>query len=404
MWKKSKDGEPFWPSPWGNGRPGWHIECSAMSSNFFKICPIDIHAGGCDLKFPHHDNEMAQSEAYYNSKEWVRYFMHSGHLEIRGRKMSKSLKNFVTIREALTKFNGRQVRMMVLMHKWDASFNYSEQSMPEAVEVERQIYEFFLNMKALTREVTFSNVSQKWDDIDHGIYKVLNETRTKIHSALCDSFDTPLAMRHLQDLISATNQYLKTAPIIKKSVVDKISSYVKYILSSFGILDENAIYSQNSTELEKSVTPYLNALCKFRDDIKENARTPGIIFEKCDKLRDEVMPELGVRIEDFALGKPSVWKFEDKEKLKTDIKKKLDEKSRKNAIKQAEEQRKMLAPEEYFKKLFKSQYSQFDKLGIPTHDSNSKKLNPEVIRKLKKEYRIQQRLYNKWKSESIKNA
>ena len=98
LWKKSKPGEPKWPSKWGEGRPGWHIECSAMAASIFKKYPIDIHTGGVDLRFPHHDNEVAQSEAYYNCDNWINNFWHTGHLHIAGKKMSKSLKNFITIK------------------------------------------------------------------------------------------------------------------------------------------------------------------------------------------------------------------------------------------------------------------------------------------------------------------
>lgn len=107
LWKKSKENEPQWNSPWGKGRPGWHIECSAMASDFFKEFPIDIHSGGIDLRFPHHDNEIAQAEAYYDCDSWINYFIHTGHLHIEGRKMSKSLKNFITIKHILSQYNAR---------------------------------------------------------------------------------------------------------------------------------------------------------------------------------------------------------------------------------------------------------------------------------------------------------
>ena len=100
LWKKSKPGEPSWPSPWGQGRPGWHIECSVIASDILGP-NLDVHAGGVDLKFPHHDNELAQSESYFGHGQWVNYFFHAGHLSIKGLKMSKSLKNFITIRQAL---------------------------------------------------------------------------------------------------------------------------------------------------------------------------------------------------------------------------------------------------------------------------------------------------------------
>lgn len=96
LWKASKPGEPAWPSPWGPGRPGWHLECSVMASAVLGD-KLDIHSGGVDLAFPHHDNEMAQSEAHHGHGPWVNYFLHTGHLHIEGLKMSKSLKNFITI-------------------------------------------------------------------------------------------------------------------------------------------------------------------------------------------------------------------------------------------------------------------------------------------------------------------
>lgn len=125
LWKSSKPGEPSWPSPWGKGRPGWHIECSAMASDKLGE-QIDIHSGGIDLAFPHHDNELAQSEAYWLEKshshqhQWVNYFMHMGHLSIQGSKMSKSLKNFTTIREALERgdWTPRGLRIVFLLGGW----------------------------------------------------------------------------------------------------------------------------------------------------------------------------------------------------------------------------------------------------------------------------------------------
>lgn len=126
VWKSSKPGEPSWPSPWGNGRPGWHIECSAMASDKLGS-QLDIHSGGIDLAFPHHDNELAQSEAYWLDREkhehnhqWVNYFIHMGHLSIQGSKMSKSLKNFTTIREALDRgdWTPRALRIVFLLGGW----------------------------------------------------------------------------------------------------------------------------------------------------------------------------------------------------------------------------------------------------------------------------------------------
>jgi cysteinyl-tRNA synthetase len=152
LWKKAKEGEPSWESPWGNGRPGWHIECSAMAGAVFKEYPIDIHSGGIDLKFPHHDNEIAQSEAYYECDNWINHFWHTGHLHIDGLKMGKSLKNFTSIKEMLQTYSARQVRFMFLLHSWSVTMNYSpEASFAEATAKEKQFNEFFKNVKAILR-------------------------------------------------------------------------------------------------------------------------------------------------------------------------------------------------------------------------------------------------------------
>lgn len=132
LWKASKPGEPSWPSPWGNGRPGWHIECSAMASDRLGS-QMDIHSGGIDLAFPHHDNELAQSEAYWQDKDhhnrqWVNYFLHMGHLSIQGSKMSKSLKNFTTIRDALDRgdWTPRGLRIAFLLGGWKEGIEITE--------------------------------------------------------------------------------------------------------------------------------------------------------------------------------------------------------------------------------------------------------------------------------------
>lgn len=129
LWKASRPGEPSWPSPWGPGRPGWHIECSAMTSSRLGS-QIDIHSGGVDLAFPHHDNVLAQSEAYWSSgQQWVNYFLHMGHLSIQGSKMSKSLKNFTTVRDALDRgdWTPRGLRIVFLFGGWRDSVEISEE-------------------------------------------------------------------------------------------------------------------------------------------------------------------------------------------------------------------------------------------------------------------------------------
>ena len=196
LWKRSKEGEPTWGSPWGPGRPGWHIECSAMCGETlgaFAGGPIDIHSGGVDLRFPHHENEIAQSEAYYDSTQWVNYFVHSGHLHIEGLKMSKSLKNFVKISEALERFGPRQLRLFFLMHRYNAPLNYSENAMEAMEAVEKSFTEFFSNTKAALRRKVRPEDPVKWSSADAEFAAGLQRTRETVRAKLSDDFDTPVS-------------------------------------------------------------------------------------------------------------------------------------------------------------------------------------------------------------------
>lgn len=188
LWKSSKAGEPWWDSPWGKGRPGWHIECSAMASD---ICgdQIDIHTGGVDLKFPHHDNELAQSEAYYDNHDWVKYFLHTGHLTISGCKMSKSLKNFVTIQQALEKHTSTQLRLAFLLHSWKDTLDYSADTMAMAIQYEKSLNEYFLNVKDLIRRKnTPDTLFDAWTSVEAEVNQKFNLAQHLIYAALCGTF------------------------------------------------------------------------------------------------------------------------------------------------------------------------------------------------------------------------
>ncbi|KNC76698.1 cysteinyl-tRNA synthetase, variant, partial [Sphaeroforma arctica JP610] len=204
LWKASKPGEPSWASPWGKGRPGWHIECSAMASD---VIPgkLDVHCGGMDLMFPHHDNEIAQAEAYYGCRQWVNYFLHAGHLEIEGRKMSKSLKNFITIKEALSRHSARQLRLMFLSHSWGGKLDYSENTMTVAIHTEKVFNEFFLNVKSEMRQHTRES---KFGTAERTLHDKIVEAETNVHNSLCDNIDTPQALKDMKKLVSDVNAYL----------------------------------------------------------------------------------------------------------------------------------------------------------------------------------------------------
>ncbi len=155
LWKKAKPGEPKWESPWGEGRPGWHIECSTMSTKYLGES-FDIHGGGNDLIFPHHENEIAQTEAC-TGHEWVRYWMHTGFLMVNGEKMSKSLGNFTTIREALKRYDPEVIRLFVLQRHYRSPLDYTEEGMEHAKNNLERLYNTLENIRvAMDRaEISF---------------------------------------------------------------------------------------------------------------------------------------------------------------------------------------------------------------------------------------------------------
>ncbi|KAI1297852.1 Cysteine--tRNA ligase, cytoplasmic [Halotydeus destructor] len=280
LWKRSKAGEPSWPSPWGMGRPGWHIECSVMASALLGP-KIDIHSGGIDLRFPHHDNEIAQAEAFYDSGEnWINYFIHSGHLTISGCKMSKSLKNFITIKQALQLNSARQLRLAFLLHPWKDTLDYSENTMNDAIVYEKTFFEFFLNVKDILRLFVFSSKEAKsfvkWTEQELELNSKLLLAETEVDAALCDNIDTRRALDVMRELVSHTNVYLKKNLKPNCLLLKTIASYLVKLLKVFGVVDERAPEvkfestsgSVDATDKEDLVLPYLEVLSQFREKMR----------------------------------------------------------------------------------------------------------------------------------------
>uniref|UniRef100_A0A7M4FJK8 Cysteine--tRNA ligase, cytoplasmic n=1 Tax=Crocodylus porosus TaxID=8502 RepID=A0A7M4FJK8_CROPO len=395
LWKSSKPGEPSWDSPWGKGRPGWHIECSAMAGSILGES-MDIHGGGFDLRFPHHDNELAQSEAYFENDHWVRYFLHTGHLTIAGCKMSKSLKNFITIKDALKKHTARQLRLAFLMHSWKDTLDYSNNTMESAIQYEKFMNEFFLNVKDILRspnEVT--GQFQKWESQEIELNKSFYDKKAAVHEALCDNIDTRTVLEEMRSLISQSNSYIaakKSArQIPNRLLLESVSSYLTQMLKIFGAIESDEIVGfpvgRNSQNLESTVMPYLQVLSEFREGVRQIARekkVPGVL-QLSDALRDNILPELGVRFEDHE-GLPTVVKLVDRDTL-------LKEREEK---KKAAKLAKMKIPPNEMFKLEQDKYSKFDENGFPTHDTEGKELSKGQMKKLKKLYEAQEKLYEEY--------
>jgi len=269
-----------------------------------------------DLKFPHHDNEIAQSEAYFESDNWVKYFLHSGHLTIAGCKMSKSLKNFITIQDALNQYTASQLRLTFLLHSWKDTLDYSPSGMQTAIQMEQKIQEFFLNVKDCLRSA--SNPYPKWTSDDLNFQISLDEAKIAVHNALCDNIDTRTAMFSLRDLIGAANIYIQTGKSQKRPLNSPLlktaAKYISKILRIFGVIysvdmDSFGFKSapdsaRGAVDVEEVILPYIEALSEFREQVRTTAKSitdvavKSSILKTCDEIRDEKMPNLGVRLED----------------------------------------------------------------------------------------------------------
>ncbi|XP_078489101.1 cysteine--tRNA ligase, cytoplasmic-like isoform X2 [Ciona intestinalis] len=419
LWKASKPGEPSWESPWGKGRPGWHIECSVMASSILGST-MDIHTGGVDLKFPHHDNELAQAEAHYNNSCWVKYFLHSGHLTIAGCKMSKSLKNFITIKDALKKNSARQLRLAFLLHSWKDTLDYSDNTMYDAVQFEKLMNEFFLTVKDVLRNQPNKGPEafKKWNQDEMNLAKLFSERQQSVHAALCDNIDTRTALDNLRQLVTASNTYIASKHEQKSlpdgQLLKNIAKYITWIFKVFGAITQSdeigfplSVGGNNASNVEEILMPYLNTLSQFRENVRAIARTHKVseVLELCDSLRDDILPALGVRLEDKE-GLKTIVKLVDKDQLlkEREEKKKLEEKKAKEKEesrlaaarkKEEKEAQRKIPPSQLFSKQT-DKFSAFDDQGFPTHSVDGKELSKGQTKKLRKLYDAQTKLYQEY--------
>ncbi|CAI5464506.1 unnamed protein product [Closterium sp. Yama58-4] len=431
LWKASKAGEPSWPSPWGDGRPGWHIECSAMASDIVGF-PMDIHSGGIDLRFPHHDNELAQAEAFHGCGQWVNYFLHAGHLHIEGLKMSKSLKNFITIRQALEKYSARQFRLLFLLQAWDKPINYGEGAMADAVGREKQLRNFFQTVQAEIRAAGEQG-EEAWSELEKTLNAAVASAQAEVRTRLEDNFDTAGAIAALFDLISATNVYLKDTSAKKRRprplLLQSAAQFVSRILQVFGLLDSSldsfgmtaagaAAGAQGEQSKEAIVLPYIQGFSTFRDDVRAAVRrnaTKDELLSLTDKVRDYAMVDLGIRCEDRggAGAEAAVVKLDDPKVLRAErderIAKAAAEAKRKLQTKLAAKvkdldrwQSASVPPSEIFRKAA-DKYSAWDEKGVPTHDKDGKELSAKAKKGVDKELKKAEEAFAKYQQKMGEN-
>jgi cysteinyl-tRNA synthetase len=275
LWKAAKPGEPAWDSPWAPGRPGWHIECSAMIQRHLGG-QIDIHGGGSDLIFPHHENEITQSEAANCGCSLARYWVHNGMVQLSGEKMSKSVGNLITINELLDMGGGEIFRFMVLGSHYRSPLSFSEESYQSA----KGGLERIINaVRGLNRsEVPLERP-------DHALSEVVDDVRARYEAAMNDDFNTPVALAALFDLARAINRESDEGQAVRYA-----QAALQDLASVLGLtLREPEL---GSAEVE----PFIDLLVEVREDLR-NAKQ----FELSDRIRDR-LSALGITIEDSAEG------------------------------------------------------------------------------------------------------
>lgn len=284
LWKASKPGEPAWDSPWGGGRPGWHIECSCMSMKHLHTQTLDIHAGGRDLIFPHHENEIAQSEAL-TGKPFAKYWIHHGLLTINNQKMAKSSGNFITIQQALAKYTVDELKMFFLFSHYTSNIDFSDEKILEARKALGKFDMLFYRASGLLKDKNAEPVQAGF------ITKYKNE----FIQAMDDDFNTPKALAALFNLINDTNLF------IDQNSEDP--NYLGIIYHAVDVLENLArnIFSLFLQESDKELSIELKALLDERIQARELKN-----FKRSDELRG-ILKEKGVAVEDGKNGQTWRW-------------------------------------------------------------------------------------------------
>ena len=276
LWKSAKPGEPAWDSPWGKGRPGWHIECSAMNLQYLGE-QIDIHGGGNDLIFPHHENEIAQTESL-TGKLFARYWMHNGMLQLGGEKMSKSLGNLVTIDDFLAQHSGDAFRMLVLNASYRGPLTFTD-------EVVRQAESALDRLRAALKPAAPASGAK---EAEAALAAAAAEARRKFEAAMDDDFNTSGAMSHLFDLVRSINQARDAG--VAEQVLGEAQSSLRQLA---GVLGLRLAAGEAG---DQPAAPFIELLLEVREAMRTAKQ-----WAVADRIRDR-LAELGVVIEDAKTG------------------------------------------------------------------------------------------------------
>ena len=281
LWKAKKEGEPAWESPWGLGRPGWHIECSAMANKYLGKT-IDIHSGGQDLIFPHHENEIAQSECA-NGVPFANYWMHNGYININNQKMSKSLGNFFTVRDISEKYDHEIIRFFMLSAHYRNPVNFSDVLMEQAKSATERVYTCIDNLKFLIDK----GEDRDFNDEELKLYEQIDGFKQKFIDAMDDDLNTADAIAAIFDIVYAANTGLSKEGGNSVKIAEKALNTIRELGNVLGLFN---------TEKENSLDAEIEALIEERNEARKAKD-----WSKADEIRDK-LKAMNIELKDTPMG------------------------------------------------------------------------------------------------------
>jgi len=292
LWKASKPGEPWWDSPWGRGRPGWHLECSVMSQKYLDET-LDIHGGGQDLIFPHHENEIAQSEAA-TGKPFVRYWLHNGFVEIRGSKMSKSLGNIVTIRDILKEYHPEALRLFLLSRHYRSPVDYSPERLRESERALERLYG--LLSRAEESLDGGASTGGDWGKV----LGLLDDLPRRFREAMNDDFNTPRALAPFFELAREVNRVSEEGPL-PREVAERVLEVFSPLGEVLGLFAQSprAFFEERRRKRLQALPISLEEIERLVAERAEARRRKD--WARADRIRDQ-LASYGIRLQDTPEG------------------------------------------------------------------------------------------------------
>ncbi len=284
LWKAAKPGEPWWESPWGRGRPGWHIECSVMSTKFLGP-RIDVHGGGQDLIFPHHENEKAQSECALGVRPWVKYWLHSGMLTIKGEKMSKSLGNIISLKDLFKKWDPKVIRLWLLSSHYRSYLDFSEESLESSKILLDRILRASQLLSKMVKEL---GPAYKVNSNEVSIIRGIERTLLEFHDALSDDFNFAKAQSSLNKLLNII--FSKVSQVNNSAVAIVAFKALKDMNEVFGVADE--FLAQVPLEQGIPVDSLIDLIVEIRAELRRRK-----LYDLSDKIRER-LSLLGIQLMD----------------------------------------------------------------------------------------------------------